>query len=146
MLALGQIAVGRVKAPQLHDLFADPALGVDGPLLVEEVGAHGLAAGLDVRQQRDDGFAQRREKFIALGNGQALLVAVQQDLIGVAVRRKIPGLGAAGGDDLFQIRCKQAEIVRALGLGPGRHALAAQLGEGGVLVGGDPGNLVVLAL
>ena len=146
VLALGQIAVGRVKAPQLHDLFADLTLGVDGPLLVEKVGAHGLAAGLDVRQQRDDGFAQRREKFIALGNGQALLVAVQQDLIGVAVRRKIPGLGASGGDELFQIRREQAEIVRALGLGPGGHALAAQLGEGGVLVGGDPGDLVVLAL
>ena len=42
--------------------------------------------------------------------------------------------------------CEQAEIVRALGLGPGGHALAAQLGEGGVLVGGDPGDLVVLAL
>ena len=68
---------------------------VDGPLLVEEVGAHGLAAGLDVRQQRDDGFAQRREKFIALGNGQALLVAVQQHLVGVAIRCKVVGLGAA---------------------------------------------------
>ena len=64
----------------------------------KEGGAHGRAAGLDGRQQRDDGFAQRREKFVALGNGQALLVAVQQDLIGVAVRCKIPGLGAAGGD------------------------------------------------
>ena len=55
-------------------------------------------------------------------------------------------VGAAGGDELFQIRREQAEIVRALGLGPGWHALAAQLGEGGVLVGGDSGDLVVLAL
>ena len=37
MLALGQMAVGGIQPPQLHDLLADPALGVDGPFLVEEV-------------------------------------------------------------------------------------------------------------
>ena len=101
---------------------------------------------LDVRQQRHDRLPQGGKKFVALGDGQALLVAVQQHLVGVAVGRKVVGLGAAGGDDLFQIRRKGAEVVGALGLDPGGHALAAQLGEGGVFVGGNLGDFVVLAL
>ena len=146
VLALGQMAVGGIQPPQLHDLLADLTLGVDGPFLVEEVGADGAAPGLDVRQQRNDRLPQGGKKFVALGDGQALLVAVQQHFVGVAVRCKVVGLGAAGGDDLFQIRRKDAEVIGALGLDPGGHALAAQLGEGGVFVGGNLGDFVVLAL
>ena len=55
-------------------------------------------------------------------------------------------LRPAGGHDFFQIRRKQAEIVRALGLDPDRDALVAELGEGGVLLSRDLCNFIVLAL
>ena len=83
---------------------------------------------------------------IALGDGQALLVPVKPDLIRVAVGGKIMRLRPAGGHDFFQIRRKQAEIVRALGLDPDRDALVAKLGEGGVLLSRDLCNFIVLAL
>ena len=143
MFALGQVAVGRVQAPQLHDLLADLALGVDGPILVQEVGADGGAVVADVGQQRHDGLPQGGEEFIALGDGQAVLVLIQQHLVRVAVGGKVAGLGAAGSHDLLQIWCKYAEIVGALGLDPGGDALLGQLGKGGVLVSRDLGDLVV---
>ena len=143
MFALGQVAVGRVQTPQLHDLLADLALGVDGPILVQEVGADGGAVVADVGQQRHDGLPQGGEEFIALGDGQAVLVLIQQHLVRVAVGGKVVGLGAAGSHDLLQIRCKYAEIVGALGLDPGGDALLGQLGKGGVLVSRDLGDLVV---
>ena len=136
----------RIQAPQLHDLFADLALGVNGPVLVKKIGADGSAAGADIGQQRHDGLAQRGKKFIALGNGQAMFVLVQQHFVGVAVGRKIAGLRTAGGNDFFQIRRKHAEIIGALGFDPGGDALLGQLGKGGVLVGRNFGDLVVGAL
>lgn len=138
--------MGRIQTPQLHDLFADGALTVQRPILIEKIGAHGLAPGLNVGEQRHDGLAQRGKKRIALGDGQALLVPVKPDLIRVAVGGKIMRLRPAGGHDFFQIRRKQAEIVRALGLDPDRDALIAKLGEGGVLLSRDLCNLIVLAL
>ena len=146
MLALGQIAVSRIQPPQLHDLFADGALIVQRPHLIEKIGAHGLAPGLNVGEQRHDGLAQRGKKRIALSDRQALLVPVKPDLIRVAVGGKIMRLRPAGGHDFFQIRRKQAEIVRALGLDPDRDALVAKLGEGGVLLSRDLCNFIVLAL
>lgn len=108
MFALGQVAVGRVQAPQLHDLLADLALGVDGPILVQEVGADGGAVVADVGQQRHDGLPQGGEEFIALGDGKAVLVLIQQHLVRVAVGGKVVGPGRGGqprsSPDTVQIR------------------------------------------
>ena len=146
VLALGQQTVLRLEAPQLHDFFRDLLLGVQRPVLVEKIGADGGAVVPDGRQQRHNGGPQRGEEFVALGDGQATLVPVQPDLVGVAVGGKVPGLGPAGRHDLFQIGRKQRKIVGALGFRPHRDALLHQLGEGRVLGGGNFRDLVVLPL
>ena len=100
----------------------------------------------DRRQQGQNGLPQCGEEGVALGDGQASLVPVQPDLVGVPVGGKIPGLRPAGRYDLLQIGGEQRKIVGALRLGPDRNALLHQLGEGRVLGSGDLGDLVVLPL
>ena len=146
VLALGQAAVRRVKPPQLHDLAAQGALGVQRPILIEKIGAHGLAPRLNVGQQRHDRLAQGGKKLVALRDRQTMLVPVKPDLVGVAVGREILRLRAAGGNDLFQIGCEDREVVGALRLDPDGDAPVAELREGSVLVGGNFCDLVVPAL
>ena len=146
VFALGQRHVGGVKPPQLHDFGAQGPLGVHGPVLPEKIRAHRTAPLLNVRQQRHNGFAQCGEKGIAPGDGQPPLVPVQPDLIGVPVRVDAGGLTAARRHDFFQIRRKGGEVVALLGLGPRRDGLLGQAGEGGVLLGGNVADFIVLTL
>ena len=146
VLALGQHHVGGVQAPQLHDVGAQRPLGVHGPVLLQKIRAHRAPPFLNLRQQRHDGLSQRGKKFIAPGDGQPPLIPVQPDLIGISVRVDAGGLTAAGRHDFFQIRRKGGEVVAPLGLGPRRDGLLGQAGEGGVLLGGDVADFIVLTL
>ena len=146
MLGFAQYAVLRVQPPHFHDLFGKLALLLNGPILIQKVGADGAAALFYGSQQRHNGLAQGGKESIALGNGQAVFIAVQPDFIRVAVRGKIVGLRAQGFHNFFQIRGKTGKVIAALCLAPCGHAFLRQLGERGVLFCRDLANLVIAAL
>ena len=134
--------MGGVQTPQGHDLVGQGALAVDGPVLVQKVGADGGTVVGNGLEQRHNGGPQLGEEGVAALDGQAAFKLVQQHLVGIAVGVDQGSLTAAGCNEPLQIGSKQGKVVVALGLAPHRHRLLGQTGEGGVLIGGDGADAV----
>ena len=143
VLRLGNGAVGPINAHNLHQVVAEMPLLLNGVVLHQEAVVD-LGLFADFLHQGHNGAAQPGKEDIQGFLIHALLVFIQQGIIGghvgVVVTRKF----AAVGHDLFQIRRKSGKIVGGLCLMPDGIRLVQKNAVVHIFPGGDAAHPVVV--